>query len=116
VWRIPIAVSAGGASTTHLLSGSAATTLAVEGTGPVIINAGQSSYVRTLYSPAMIGALSSQIANVKPADQIGILYDTWALGESGYAPVTDYLDQARAIPVRCRSCHMASDRLHAGVS
>jgi len=98
-WRIPVAVSAGGAPVTRLLSGSDATTMAVQGTGPVIVNAGQSSFVRTLYSHVMIEALSAQMINVKPADQLGILNDAWALGESGYAPVTNYLDLTRTIPV-----------------
>ena len=98
VWRIPIAVSAGGVPATHLLSGSAATAFGVEGTGPVVVNAGQSSYVRTAYSHALIEALSTQITSVKPVDELGILYDAWALGESGYAPVTNYLDLIQAIP------------------
>jgi len=98
IWRIPIALSAGGAATTHLLSGSAPVIRTVQGEGPVIANAGQSSYVRTLYSGAMIQALESQIAAIKPADQLGIFCDTWALGQSGYSPVTNYLDFAKAMP------------------
>jgi aminopeptidase N len=98
-WRIPVAVSSGGTSTNQLLSGSAATTLMVQSKGPVIVNAGQSSFIRTLYPRAMIEALSTQIAGVKPVDQLGLLYDTWAFGESGYAPITSYLDLTRAIPV-----------------
>ncbi|MGA2136387.1 MAG: M1 family aminopeptidase [Bryobacteraceae bacterium] len=97
-WHIPIAVSAGGAPATHLLSGSDPTTLSVEGAGPIIVNAGQSTYVRVLYSPSMIDVLSSQFARVHPADQLGILCDTWALGQSGIAPVSTYLDLARALP------------------
>lgn len=99
LWRIPVAVSAGGAPATQLLSGSAPATLAVQGSGPVIVNAGQSSYVRTLYPQAMIRALSANIAAVDSRDQLGILYDAWALGQSGYAPITNYLDLSRAIPV-----------------
>jgi hypothetical protein len=63
------------------------------------VNAGQSSFVRTLYPQAMIHALGAQIATVKPVDQLGLLYDTWAFGQSGYAPVTTYLDLARTIPL-----------------
>ncbi len=99
LWRIPVAVSAGGAPATQLLSGSEPVTLAVQGTGPAIVNAGQSSYVRTLYPQAMIRALSANIAAVDSRDQLGILYDAWALGQSGYAPITNYLDLSRAIPV-----------------
>ena len=98
LWRIPVTVSAGGAPTTHLLSGSAATTLTVQGKRPVIVNAGQSSFVRTLYPNSMIQALTSAISTANPADQMGLLYDSWALGQSGYAPVTNYLDLARSIP------------------
>ena len=99
LWRIPVAVSAGGAPATQLLSGSAPATQAVQGTGPVIVNAGQSSYVRTLYPQEMLRALSANIAAVDARDQLGILYDAWALGQSGYAPITNYLDLSRAIPV-----------------
>jgi aminopeptidase N len=98
-WRNPVAVSAGGTPITQLISGSAATTLAAPGTGPVIVNAGQSSFVRTLYPQAIIQALSANIAALKPADQAGILYDAWALGQSGYAPITNYLDLTRKIPL-----------------
>ena len=101
-WRIPVAMSAGGAPTTQLLPGSAVTTaatLTAQGTGPVVVNAGQSSFVRTLYPQAMIQALSANIAALKPADQAGVLNDAWALGQSGYAPITNYLDLTRKIPV-----------------
>jgi aminopeptidase N len=98
-WRIPVVVTAGAAPTTQLISGPAATTLAVQGTGPVIVNAGQSSFVRTLYPQAMIQALSAHIAAVKSTDQLGILYDAWALGQSGYAPITNYLELTRDIPL-----------------
>jgi aminopeptidase N len=95
-WRIPITVSAGARATTELLSARAHMMLA--GTGPVIVNAGQSSYVRVLYSPAMIAELRRQFASLTAADQFGILCDTWALGKSGYAPITNFLDLARAVP------------------
>jgi aminopeptidase N len=99
VWRIPVHLSAGRVLTTHLLSGSAAVTLAVKGAGPVIINAGQMSYVRTLYPQPVFNPLVSQFADAKPVDQLGLLYDAWALGQSGYAPVTNYLDLTGALPV-----------------
>ena len=41
---------------------------------------------------------SARIADTKPVDQLGLLYDTWALGEAGYSPVTNYLDLVRAMP------------------
>jgi aminopeptidase N len=97
-WRIPVTVSAGGPPTTQLLQGSGRTTIEVRGTGPVLVNAGQTAYVRTLYTQPMIEGLGRQMADTKPADQIGLLYDSWALGQSGYAPVTGFLDLAGAVP------------------
>jgi aminopeptidase N len=98
-WRIPVGMTAGGDPTIQLLSGSDATKLTVPGTGPVIVNAGQSSYARTLYPPAMIQALSAGMAAAKPVDQLGVLNDAWALGQSGYQPITDYLDLTGNIPL-----------------
>ncbi len=97
-WHIPVAVSAGGPPYILLLAGSMPAKVSVQGEGPAIVNAGQSSFVRTLYSQAMIQALSAHIGAVKPVDQLGILYDAWALGQSGYAPITNYLDLTREIP------------------
>jgi aminopeptidase N len=99
-WLIPVTVNAGGASTAQLLFGLNPITLEVQstGTGTVIINADHSSYARTLYPQAMIEALGTQMAYTKPVEQLGFLYDAWALGQSGYAPVTNYLDLAGAVP------------------
>lgn len=98
-WRIPLAVRAAGELQTYVLRGAAATKVTVPGTGPVIVNAGQSSFVRTLYPSSMLETLTSSLSTIDSADQIGLLYDSWALGESGYTSVTNYLDLARAVPV-----------------
>jgi aminopeptidase N len=98
-WRIPLAIRAAGELQTYLLSGAAATKVTVPGTGPVIVNAGQASYVRTLYPRSMLDAVISSLNTTEAADQIGLLNDSWALGESGYTSVTNYLDLARAVPV-----------------
>lgn len=98
-WHIPVAVSAGGAASLELISGTAPTTVSVAGGGPVIVNAGQSSFVRTLYSEAMIRALGEHFAAAGSVNQLGILYDTWALGESGYEPITNYFDLAQKLPL-----------------
>jgi aminopeptidase N len=97
-WRIPVTVSAGGPPTTQLLTVSGRTTIEVQGTGPVLVNAGRTDYARTLYTQPMIEVLGGQLADTKPADQIGLLYDSWALGQSGYAPVTGFLNLAGAVP------------------
>jgi aminopeptidase N len=98
-WHIPVLLSAGAAPVTDTLDGSKPLTAAVAGRGPVIVNSGQSSFVRTLYSQAMIGAIAANLSGLDAVDQLGILYDVWALGESGYAPVTNYLDLTQKLPV-----------------
>ena len=98
-WHIPLAVRAAGELQTYLLSGVAPTKVTVPGTGPVIVNAGQSSFVRTLYPSSMLETLTSSLNTIDTADQLGLLYDSWALGQSGYISVTNYLDVARAVPI-----------------
>ncbi len=98
-WHIPVEVSAGGTPSPELISGASPTTVAVAGPGPVIVNAGESSFARTLYSQAMVRALGEHFAAAGAANQLGILYDTWALGESGYEPITNYLDLAQKLPL-----------------
>lgn len=75
-WHIPVAVSAGGVPAPELISGASPTTITVAGPGPVIVNSGQSSFVRTLYSQAMVRALAEHFGAVGAANQLGVLYDT----------------------------------------
>jgi DNA-binding CsgD family transcriptional regulator/CheY-like chemotaxis protein len=44
-------------------------------------------------------ALGTNFATIRTIDQLGILLDYWAFGQSGYAPVPDYLELARADPL-----------------
>jgi aminopeptidase N len=97
-WQVPVTVSAGGEAATYLLSGTTPVTVPVRGDGPVIVNTGQSAFARTIYPEAMIQALSKSVGQLKSSDQLGLLYDSWALGQSGYEPVTDYLDIAGVLP------------------
>jgi aminopeptidase N len=97
-WHIPVTVSVGGKKTQTVVSGSGTTSVGVAGQGAVIVNAGQTAYARTLYPQAMVRALAKSIGGAGTADQVGILYDSWALGEAGYAPVSNYLELAEAIP------------------
>jgi aminopeptidase N len=62
-WHIPIAVSAGGASASRLLAPGGPASIAADGSGPVIVNAGQAGYVRVLYPQSMVAALSSGMAS-----------------------------------------------------
>jgi aminopeptidase N len=63
------------------------------GTAP-IVNAGQSGYFRTLYSPDTLKPLAAHFAQLSAVDQLGLINDSRALGYSGYQPLTDFMDIA----------------------
>ena len=71
----------------------------VPGCGPVVVNAGQTGYYRTLYAPAQFAEMRSGFAKLAAVDQLGVLQDTWALGIAGQQPSPDYLKLAAATPV-----------------
>ncbi len=96
-WHIPVAIRAGGETNDYLADGSAPLN-AIEPKGPVVVNAGQFAYVRTLYPRALMAQFSAQAGALDAADQLGILYDSWALGQSGYQPVMECLTFAKSIP------------------
>jgi aminopeptidase N len=60
-----------------------------------IVNAGQTGYFRTAYAPKLWARLVSQFARLAAADQLGLLYDSRALGEAGYVPMSDFLALTR---------------------
>jgi aminopeptidase N len=96
-WHVPvIAKTLDGAPVNTLVDGTA--TLSVPGCGPVIVNAGQSGYYRTLYSPAEFKAIGAAFTKLAPIDQLGVMSDTWALGLGGLQPASDYLDLAKNTP------------------
>lgn len=101
-WRIPVRLRSlsTGATEDLLLAkeGAPAKTL-IEGCGPVIVNAGQAGYFRTRYTPPDLNALASEFAAVPEIDRLGLLHDTWALGEAGELPVTSYLELAKAVSI-----------------
>ena len=96
-WHVPvIAEVVGNARASTLVDGSA--TLKLKGCGPVLVNAGQTGYYRTLYAPAQLAALKQDFGKLTPIDQLGLMSDTWAEGMAGLEPVSDFLDMAKATP------------------
>lgn len=98
-WRVPVTIKSlgSGVSVRHLVSGGKAT-VNVAGCDPVIVNAGQSGYYRTLYQPAQFAEIVKAFASIAPVDQLGMLSDSGALGLSGQQPATDVLTLALATP------------------
>jgi aminopeptidase N len=91
--------AAGGAAEAVAIQGPEPQPVAAPGTGPLVVNAGQRTYARTLYRPAEFEALLPYVARLDADDQLGLVYDQWALGQSGYAPVEDLLEVLKRLPV-----------------
>jgi aminopeptidase N len=66
---------------------------------PVLVNAGQTTYARVLYSRPAIDALVGRMGSLPSADQFGLLNDNLALGLAGYSPASNVLALAKAVPV-----------------
>jgi aminopeptidase N len=99
-WRVPVAVRALGttAATQVMVSGAGATRVSLPECAPVLLNAGQSAYFRSLYSPQAFAALASRYGELAPEDQLGLLNDTQALASVGKAPVAQFLELASKLP------------------
>ncbi|MDI1365601.1 MAG: M1 family metallopeptidase, partial [bacterium] len=102
-WRVPVTVKAlgGGEAKTLVTGGKGSVT--VDGCGPVIVNAGQAGYFRTLYGPTRFAGVVQNFAKLPALDQIGVMSNTWSMGLSGYQPATDFLDLVSATPANADS-------------
>ncbi|MDR7115287.1 M1 family metallopeptidase [Caulobacter sp. BE254] len=98
-WRVPVSAQVAGSSTVAktLVEGGKGS-LSVAGCGPVVVNAGQAGYFRTLYTPKAFAGVSASFAKLPAIDQLGVISDAWALGLNGQQPVTDALDLVMATP------------------
>jgi aminopeptidase N len=99
-WQVPVQLASGasGAQTGALISGPQAQTVQVKGAAPVIVNAGQVGYYRSAYAEPLFQALLTKTPSLSPADQLGLVSDSWALGSGGYAPVSHFLQVAQKLP------------------
>ena len=96
-WHIPVSVLAGDTLSKELISGRSAV-LTVAGGPPALLNAGQTTYARVVYPADVFSRLLLLVPKMDPADQLDLIFDSWALGQSGYAPVSNLLALANALP------------------
>ncbi len=91
-WSVPLIAHTLGNPTpaSTLVRGHA--TMQVPGCGTLVVNAGQSGYYRTLYSPPQMAAIRDHFDQLAPIDQLGVFKDALALGLNGLQPTTDFLD------------------------
>jgi aminopeptidase N len=97
-WHVPLRAMALGGETASVVTEGNAATLNVPGCAPLVVNAGQSGYYRTLYQPAQLAALTRSFAKLGAVDQFGLLNDNLALARTGYQPVGPALDLLAAVP------------------
>ncbi|WP_293904522.1 M1 family metallopeptidase [Phenylobacterium sp.] len=96
-WRAPVTVtSLDGRTWQGVVAAGAPKTADVA--APAVVNAGQTSYFRTAYSTDLWARLAPRYAQLPPADQLGLLYDSRALGEVGIVPMSDFLALAKNAP------------------
>jgi aminopeptidase N len=95
-WRTPVTVWNVGEPWKVMVSAGhpALAPDAVTRNGP-LLNAGQTGYFRSAYSPELWQAVVGIFERLNPEDQLGLIYDSRALGEAGYAPLTDFLALAK---------------------
>jgi len=97
-WQVPVLARAGDGAVARQVVAGGTGTLTLPGCGPVLINAGQAGYYRTLYSPAALAALRGDFAKLAPIDQLGLLGDNFALAYAGYQPMGAALGLLTAVP------------------
>jgi aminopeptidase N len=98
VWRVPVAVASvlgGKAPANVIISGPDPLRIEVAGALPIKLNYGQRAYYRSKYSNESFGKLVGAFDQLAPGDQLGLLYDIWALGEAGDISIAAYLDLTR---------------------
>ena len=94
-WRTPVTVGGLGAPWKTVVSAKAPVSKA-GAAGTPIVNAGQIGYFRSRYSPELEARLAAAFPTLDPRDQLGLVYDSLALGLAGYAPTSDFLAIAKS--------------------
>jgi len=96
-WHVPVRATAGGA-VTRIVTNGRTNQIMAPGCGPLLINAGQSGYFRTLYTPAQLTALKGAFGSLGTVDQYGVMSDQLALSTAGYQPMAGGLDFLGEVP------------------
>ncbi|SOU08404.1 M1 family metallopeptidase [Xanthomonas arboricola] len=91
-WHVPVVLRSGNGAPVRVLVDGTAQVQVPGCDAPVVVNAGQKGYFRTLYAPAQFKALTTRFATLPVVDQVGVLNDTNALAGAGVQAQADVLD------------------------
>jgi len=98
-WRVPVALGVvAGPTAQVLVSGPAPRDVQVAGCGPLVLNAGQASYLRVRYDAAGLRALTTALPTLASADQLGVVNDARSLAFNAQLPMAALLELLRAVP------------------
>ncbi len=98
-WHVPVAVRSGDGKEVRVLVDGKADVQLPGCAPPVLVNAGQKGYYRTLYAPAQFKALSASFGKLPVVDQLGVMMDASALASVGLQPEADVLDLTTQLAV-----------------
>ena len=98
-WRVPVVARTLGQAPARTVVTGGKGDIVLAGCGPVLVNAGQAGYYRSLYAPQAFRALATNFRQLAPIDQLGLMGDSWALGQIGRQPASDVFDLIQATPV-----------------
>jgi aminopeptidase N len=91
-WRVPVTLRSGDSEPVRVLVDGKASVALPGCDVPLLVNAGQNGYYRTLYAPAQFKALADRFASLPVVDQAGVMMDAGALAAVGLQPESDSLD------------------------
>lgn len=99
LWHTPVTVrSVAGGEPLRLLTNDQRTASGQIACGAYVVNPGQMGYYRVHYPRAAFEDLTRNFARLDAADQLGVLYDTRALGRAGTISAADFFALARQTP------------------
>jgi aminopeptidase N len=96
----PGSLAAAAPPMTAVVTGESPQRVTVGGCGTLILNAGQTGYFRSRYTPAAFDALAVRFASLAADDQLGVLNDGSSLALAGEQPLVPLLDLIRSFPVQ----------------
>jgi aminopeptidase N len=100
-WHAPVKLAVlGGGEARAVIASAAPQRVTIPGCGPLVINAGQGSYLRVRYSDAGLAALTGHFTQLSVDDRLGLLADTQALALAGQLPMGAWLELMRQVPAQ----------------
>ncbi len=99
-WRTPVAAQAigGSAAGGSVTNQARVASFGLPSCGAFVLNPSEIGYYRTQYAPADFDQIVRNFAQVRAADQLGLLYDTRALATADMAPYANVLRLAARTP------------------